>query len=516
MIDILFWGFVLRFMQSTLAAAPFILAGLVITGILRRLIGRETTIKLFGGNTKRALLQAWFIGMLLPVCSLGVLPVVRELRKMGLRGGTILAFAMSAPLFNPLSVLYGLTLSNPVAILAFALCSLVVVTAVGGIWDRLFANSAEPDVEPAPVPHGIKRLLSIAVLTAREAGGGAAGYMLVGLIGVAMLGVVLPGTALQDKVNGDNPLAPLTMTAVAVPVYATPMLAMSQLGSMFQHSNSPGAAFVLLALGAGMNLGLALWMLHQYGLKRSVIWGMLLLLVVVGLAYGVDRPLFPEHARPEDHTHAFDIYCRPYDRSTTQAAQQTLTRLRENTPVFEIYALQILSALIITGLILNRVDPAGRIEIWLEQAATHEPQSSKLDIVVPPPVLGGVAILGLIATSIVGCYAYYPAPQDALDEMSVARTEALGAALTGEQEHALRWIAIYDDWSRKLEVGTFLRDWELSDYHRAKGHVLREQLDRLRHEIEDEDEEATRQLIAKLGRTQMRLRRAYEEERGSH
>ena len=47
--------------------------------------------------------------MLMPVCSLGVIPIAREMRRSDLRGGD-LAFAMTAPLFNPLSMLYGLTL----------------------------------------------------------------------------------------------------------------------------------------------------------------------------------------------------------------------------------------------------------------------------------------------------------------------------------------------------------------------------------------------------------------------
>ncbi|MCA9089423.1 MAG: permease, partial [Planctomycetaceae bacterium] len=311
MTETLIWGFLLRFLQSLISAAPFILAGLAIAGVFRRLIGRGLTTRMFGGNSKRSLMQAWLIGMLLPVCSLGVVPVIREMRRMGLKGGTILAFAMSAPLFNPLSVLYGLTLSEPLAIVAFAFCSLVVVTGVGWIWDRWFPDSGTNEPDLPTVGYGIKRMLSVGVAAVREAGGISALYVLIGLVGVASLGVILPVGVMQHAMNGDNPVAPLTMTAVAIPVYATPMLAMSQLGMMFQHANSPGAAFVLLTLGAGMNLGLVAWMVRQYGWKRSGVWFALLLVVVIGLAYGVDRPLFPHEIDPADHTHAFDIYCRP-------------------------------------------------------------------------------------------------------------------------------------------------------------------------------------------------------------
>ena len=70
MIENIFWGGVLRFSQALVQAAPTILVGLIVAGIFRRLLGHENTRRLFGCGTRRELLQAWLIGMLLPVCSL--------------------------------------------------------------------------------------------------------------------------------------------------------------------------------------------------------------------------------------------------------------------------------------------------------------------------------------------------------------------------------------------------------------------------------------------------------------
>lgn len=505
-------GFVLRFLQSLIAASPFILAGLVTAAVFRRLIGREAVVRMFGGSTRRSLFQAWGIGMLLPICSLGVIPVVRELRRTGLKGGTILAFAMAAPLFNPLSLLYGLTLSEPWAILSFAFCSLVVVTGVGLVWDRLFPESSLTEPPPPEVPQGFRRMLAVGVTVLREAGGASAVYILIGLIGVASLALVLSPTALQRAVNGDNPIAPLTMSAVAIPVYATPMLAMSQLGMMFQHANSPGAAFVLLALGAGMNMGLLVWMLRQYGWKRGSRWFVLLIAIVLGLAYGVDRPLFPHEVDPADHTHAFDIYCRPFPHNTTHVVSQAADKLLRDTQPYERYAAMLLFAVVVAGAVLNVVDRKRRTEAWLEcptPAALH----TRWDMVVPGPVLGGIALVGLIALSVVGCYAYYPAPEAVLDEMTIAKTEALSAAIVGDAAQSAYWIEVYDDWTRKLEVGTFLRDWRLSDYHHLKSRLLREKLELLKHEVEAQEPESIRRLVADIGRTHLRLARAFREDR---
>ena len=89
----------LRLLQALGQAVPTILIGLVVAAIFRRALGASGTFKLFGGNGPRSLVSAWFIGMLLPVCSLGVIPVAWEMRRSRLSGGTILAFALTAPLW---------------------------------------------------------------------------------------------------------------------------------------------------------------------------------------------------------------------------------------------------------------------------------------------------------------------------------------------------------------------------------------------------------------------------------
>jgi uncharacterized membrane protein YraQ (UPF0718 family) len=143
------WGAVVRIGQALLACGPTLLVGWLIAALMERLLGREGTFKLFGGHSWRQLPQAWLIGMLLPVCSLGVIPVLRQMRKSGLSGGTILAFGMTAPLFNPISVLYGLTLSDPFAIFVFCIATLTIVTLLGTLWDALFPRNW---IDPEPLP----------------------------------------------------------------------------------------------------------------------------------------------------------------------------------------------------------------------------------------------------------------------------------------------------------------------------------------------------------------------------
>ena len=504
--DNLFWGAVLRFSQALLQATPTILIGLMVAGVFRRLIGYAGTRRLFGDNTWRSLPQAWALGMLLPVCSLGVIPVVRELRKAGVSTGAILAFGITAPLFNPISLLYGLTLAKPIVIFTFSLCSLLIVTLVGFAWDKLFPSQPQPDPEPQPVAYGIKRMMAVCVVGMRESVSACMVYILIGLVGVAMLSVILPHGYLQTSAEHDDPWAPLFMTLVAIPVYASPMTAMVQLSSMFQHGNSAGAAFSLLVLGTGLNLGLMAWMARNFGIKQATSMLSFIFLIVVSLAYALDKPLFPKGVEPAGHTHAFDIYCNPFHWNTQDAYQSMWRTLNEKAAPYEILSLIGLAGFMAGGLALKIFDPSGRLEQWLEQPAESQP---KLDVVLPGPVLGGVVLAGLVASSVFGCYIYYPAPDEIFEEMRLVNIEVVTSARTKDWDTALYWIPIYDDWTRKLQVSMYLRGETLSPYRRAKAINLRDKLELLEHEVEDAEVESSAELAMQTNRALRLMREAY-------
>lgn len=518
MFETMAWGACLRIVQSTLQGAPFIFTGLCVVGLLHRMMGQKQTRWLFGSNTVASLFQSWVIGMLLPGCSLGVIPICKQLRRSGIAVGTIFAFALSSPLFDPLSMLYGLTLSKPITIVAFAFCSLMVVTISGTIFDWLFPNTEVQSDEPPETPHGIKRLLAVLVVMARESVSSTAVLVFIGLCGTGLLSMLLPAGILQRTMSHDNPYSPLLMTAIAIPAYATPMTAMGQLGSMFQHGNSIGAAFILLIFGAGMNLGLLAWMIGSYGWRMAGVWMGLMLIVVITLSYGIERPLYPKDIEPADHTHAFDSYCCPFTVGTVPAGgypAEIWRRVRLETQLHEIAGAILMGGLITLGLFLRWLDRRWVIESWLNRKTGDSVALVRgaWDIVVPGPVLAVAGLCSIVAFSIVSCFAYYPSPTETLDELKLAETEALSAAMTGQKEHALHWIPVCEGWIRRLQVGTYLRYGRLSEYHRMKARVVSDKLEELEHLIENGDSlDVIRKGVSELSRAGGRLSRAYREE----
>ncbi len=507
MIEVLWWGFVLRLVQALLQAAPTILIGLLIAGIFRRLVGYGGTRRLFGHGTRRAFFHAWVIGMLLPVCSLGVFPILRQLRLAGLSGGTILAFALTAPLFNPISVLYGLTLSSPVVILVFCLCCLTIVSTIGLLWDRLYPDTAVGGSEPAAATYGIKRMLAVAVTAADDLVSNSSKFLWIGLIGAASLSILLPMGYLQEAAEHDDPWAPLFMTLVAAPAYTTPMAAMVQVASMFEHGNSVGAAFALLTLGAGVNIGLIAWMIRAYSTRRTVVGFSLLWVMVLVLAYAVDKPLYPHGVNPPGHTHAFDAYCCPFLLNEPEPFRRMWATLGEHSAPWETQALTMLSLLAVGGIFLRRTGVIPRLEAWFQQ---QPKTSSGYDIVLPGPVLGGVALVGLIGFSVLGCYIYYPPPSEIFEEMRIINTEIVVSANSQDWDATAYWIPIQEDWTRKLQVSMQLRGHSISSDQREQAVRLLAALDSLEHALDDSAVEVIREKGRFVDQAYRSLRAAYQ------
>lgn len=511
-IEAVLWGGLLRFGQAALAGAPTLLVGLVVAGVFRKLLGTEATRSAFGGKSWRTLPQAWAWGMLLPVCSLGVIPVACELRRAGLTGGAILAFALTAPLFNPLSLLYGLTLSSPLVLLAFAAASLLIVTVVGFGWDKIYPGSECDPIHEAPAEPGLGRLAVVATTAARLAAGPVLVYCLIGLAGSMLLAAIFPHASLTDSMAHTDRTAPLQMLLVAIPAYATPLNVMMQVGSMFVHGNSVGAAFILLTLGAGANLGLIAWAKSTYGWCRALVFMGLFIAVVTLIAYAIEEPLYTAGQVDHPHTHAFDVYACPFPGGSNRAAL-AWTQLSSGAQVYELVALGMLAVMAVVGAMLRRFDPAESLERRLSQSgdAPDEKNPSLLNSRVPGPVLGAVAIAGLVALSVVGCFVFFPAPSETLEDLAMVRADALSYATSRDTENAVKSIARYDDLTRKLQVGYYLRNLRLDEFQQARARVLRGRLEQLKDVVEAGDFERVPDLNRRISEAHRRVREAFDK-----
>jgi uncharacterized membrane protein YraQ (UPF0718 family) len=507
-----FWSVVLRTGQVVVESSMTLLCGFLVAGVMRRMLGAEGTRRLFGGPGWKGLFRAWAVGTVLPVCSLGVIPIAREMRRAGVPSGTILAFVLAAPHINPLSLLYGLTLSEPLVIICFAIGSLIIALAAGVIWDRLLASeqdAVKPGDEPMPAP-GLKRLASVVVAAARETVSPTMGYILIGLIFTGLLAGLLPYGCLGTTMRHDTWLSPLLMTAIALPLYSGPLQGMMRLGLMFEHGNSVGAAFVLFELGIGLNLGLIVWLRTLFGWQRVLVWLALICAVTLALAYAAEQPLYFAHEEVS-HTHAFDEWTSPFTSGSEVDWQIVRDKLLQKTGVLESVALGGLVLLMLLGAVVQMFDRHQRVEAFLvKQPPPSDRPVAFWDRDVPGPVLGLLALLGLVVFSVVALYIYYPAPKEALEEIVRVRADASVAVRSGHKEEAIRQIQQWDLLTRKLQVGLFIRTGRMDPEVTQATEELRERLEELRDALLANDLAEAKAILPHVEQAYQRCRSSYQ------
>lgn len=484
--EALIFGPLVRIVQATLAAMPTLVVGWLIAAIFERILGREGTFKLFGGRSWRQLPYAWLLGMLLPVCSFGVIPVMQQMRKSGISGGTIIAFGLTAPLFNPISVLYGLTLSDPFTLFVFCLGSLTIVTAIGVLWDWMYPrNWLEPESLP-PTPYGLKRVAAVFLSMCEQAVSPTSFYILLGILGVGLLALILPPGVLQSAAGAEDLSAPLTMTAVATLAYVTPMTAIVQVASMFQHGNSIGASFTLLVMGTGVNLGLILWSVVTFGVKRTLAWFLILVAVVLAISYGVNGPLHPKGVQSADHTHAFDGYCNPYNFGSMNVVESSWKSVKDACVGENVVACIAAGLFALIGWLLAKWDPKQTIMSFLLRT-NQVADGMRRDIVLPNSVIAAVTLVGLVLASIGGCYLYYPPMSEVRKELSFLQAELNSAVGGSHWDEVAFLIPQQEDWAHKMVVGNYLRQTPLNRFQEMRLKVFLSKLEMLEHACEDKD-----------------------------
>lgn len=90
-------GVLLRSGALFAEAAPFLLAGLAVSGLLAGTFRRARVERLLGGPGLAPVARAALLGIPLPLCSCGVVPAAISLRRHGASRGATVSFLVSTP-----------------------------------------------------------------------------------------------------------------------------------------------------------------------------------------------------------------------------------------------------------------------------------------------------------------------------------------------------------------------------------------------------------------------------------
>lgn len=90
-------------------ATPFLIIGIIVSALIRRFLPPDRLLKILPKHTliRRILLS--LVGIALPVCECGNVPVARSLLAHGLKPADVISFLLAAPILNPITIIATMT-----------------------------------------------------------------------------------------------------------------------------------------------------------------------------------------------------------------------------------------------------------------------------------------------------------------------------------------------------------------------------------------------------------------------
>ena len=243
----------LAFVHVFAMMAPWLVFGFLMAGIVAVWIPRSWVNRMMGGSSGfRGILRAVAIGVPLPICSCGVLPIAAGLRKHGAGKGPTAALLISTPQTGIDSILATYALLGPVFAVARPIAA-VLTGVVGGAMVSAVGGEDASTVAVEESAAGSRGVKAIFWQAYRRLLGSVAKPLAVGLAVSALVTVLVPDNFFADAFHGSDWIAMPVMALVGFPMYVCSTASIPIAASLVAKGVSPGAAFVFLMVGPAMN-----------------------------------------------------------------------------------------------------------------------------------------------------------------------------------------------------------------------------------------------------------------------
>lgn len=273
-------------------AAPFVLFGFLVAGLMKALLPEGYLGRHLGGKGVLPVLKAAALGVPLPLCSCGVLPAALGLRRQGAGPGATTAFMISTPETGVDSLAVTYAMIDPLMTALRPLAALVTAV-VAGVSANLLPSRLVERVAPsglaaaaapcscggacarrddsAPRPGALVRLREGVAEAYGDMLADVGLWLLLGILAAGAISLFMPPQLLSDIMGGEL-RGMLTMLVIGVPLYVCASSSTPIAASLMLKGLSPGAALVFLLTGPATNVTTLTVMARSFGLAVTGVY----------------------------------------------------------------------------------------------------------------------------------------------------------------------------------------------------------------------------------------------------
>ena len=303
--------------EICLEMAPFLILGFVFSGIISVFIDDTLVYKQIGQKKFSSIIKSTLMGIPLPLCSCGVIPVAATLKDYGASKGATTSFLVSTPQTGIDSIFLTYGMLGPV----FAIFR-PVAAFVSGIFCGIVVNTIDNDNVMQPKSE-TKFSKNSATIFEKIKVGVEYGFLTLpkdivvplfqGLLIAACIGYFIPPDFIASFLSSNSFLEYFVMLIVSLPLYVCATASIPIALVLFMKGVSPGAVFVFLMAGPATNASSIAVIGNIMGKKILYLYISLIAStavffgIIFDLFFQIDKNIISKHIHDHNHDNTFYI-----------------------------------------------------------------------------------------------------------------------------------------------------------------------------------------------------------------
>ena len=275
-----------------LEMSPYLLFGFFIAGFLHTILDKSFIYRHLSGKSIFSIIKATLLGIPLPVCSCGVIPIAAHLKKRGAGRGSVLAFLISTPTSGVDSILATYALMGPI----FAILR-PISSFFGGFLAGILSNNIDktPEIKERDCDvcetnirknkqSFFNKLIGIIRYGFVDLIEDTGKWLIIGIIAGGLISALLPQNIIEIYLSNTF-FSYILMLIIAIPLYVCATGSIPIAASLMLKGLSPGAALIFLIAGPATNTATISFIYGKFGKKTFIIY--LFSIIVTGILFGL-------------------------------------------------------------------------------------------------------------------------------------------------------------------------------------------------------------------------------------
>ena len=297
-----------KVLQGTLEilndASPWMVGSFILAGLLHHLVRPDCWQRALGNTRISSIIKATLSGMLLPICSCGVIPLGLGLYYSGAYLGPTLAFMTATPIINPAAVLLAYGLLGPEIATIYLVGGFVVPVVIGLVGNALGgpelqapgfdSGETTPILESEDKVSFSEKVLSGLHWGFMDLGVMVSKYLVIGVLLAGLILGLVPKIYIHEYLGNPGMISLVGIGIVGAVMYVCAVGHIPFIAAVVAAGAAPGVAITFLMTGAATNLPELISIYKIIGRRTVLIYSVSVVAASMAIGYLTNALLMPD------------------------------------------------------------------------------------------------------------------------------------------------------------------------------------------------------------------------------